>query len=698
MPLRPLVPVLLIALPAVSSAQHPAADPQQEHARLEGVVVTATPLRQSAEELNQPVELLTGQALEDARAATLGDSVGRLPGVHAAGFGPGASRPVIRGLDGARVQTLSGGLSSLDASTVSADHTVSIEPFLAEQIEVLKGPATLLYGSGAIGGAVNVVDGRIPELLPAQPGQLSGRADLRAASGNHERSGMFRLDGGGERWAWHADGLHRDAGDIAIPGFAESAAQLAEEGEEPDLDRFGRLPNSALRSRSAAFGLSRIGDRGLFGASFSELASVYGIPGHAHHHDEHEDEGEHEGEEDAADGEPEAVRIDLRQRRFDLKANRLQPFAGHDSLQLRLARSDYRHLELEGEAVGTRFDNDGLEARLEAVHQPWAGWLGAWGLQYGRRDFRARGEEAFVPDSRSRDLGLFLIEQRPLGADWRLDLGARLDRVEIAPASAAATSLPSRRFDPFSASAALGWDASDALHVTLGLDHAERAPTAEELFSDGPHAATRGYEIGNPALDHERARRLELGLHWHHARWSAKAAIYTTRFSDFIYLIDTGEELEELPLRQWSQADARFRGIEAETLLELADGPAGHWELRLSADRVRARLDHGDRLPRIPADRLGAELRWQRDHWRASLAAVYHAEQDRVALFERPSASYTLIDTRLAYGFDRGRHHFELFLDGHNLSDREARPHTSWLKELAPLPGRSVVGGLRVFF
>ena len=674
---------------AAASAAHAQSVPAHHAERVEQldqIVVTATPLRQSAEELTRPVSVLAGSELDERRGATLGDTVAELPGVQSSGFGPGVGRPVIRGLDGARVQILTDGLSSLDASTVSADHAVSIEPFLAEQIEVLKGPATLLYGSGAIGGAVNVVDGRIPEAPLGGDRWIEGRLELRGDTAADQRNAMFRVRGGSERFQLTADASHRETDDVGIPGFAESAALLADEGETPDADGFGILENSATRTTSGGMGASLIGERGFLGFAVSGFDSLYGIPGHAH---EHED-GEHAR---FKDGEEEFVRIDMEQRRYEAKGALLEPFALHDSISFKLARADYQHVELEGEEVGTRFENDGLEARVEAVHALLNGWRGAWGLQYGRRDFQAIGEEAFVPPSQSRDIGLFLLEQTQLGEDVRLELGARVDDLSIDPDTA-----PAADFSPFSASASLRWTLNETFHLDFGLDRAERAPTAEELFSDGPHVATRAFEVGDAGLDTEVANRLELGGHWHIEGFSVKAALYTTRFDRFIYLADTGLEEDGLPLREWRQGDARFNGFEVELDKTLGEWDSGRWDLRLSADAVRARLDGGDDLPRIPAARLGAQLRWEKDGWRARLGAMRYEAQDRVAAFERPSDGYTLINAQLSYHFDIDNVGWELFIDGSNLSDREARPHTSFLKDLLPLPGRNLQFGVRAFF
>lgn len=684
--LHPLAAALTLVFATAAHADtgDSGSDPHREAKRLDALVVTATPLRQSVEDLARPAEVLAGEALDARKANSLGDTLSSLPGVQSSGFGPGVGRPVIRGLDGARVQVLANGLPALDASTVSADHANSIEPFLADQIEVLKGPATLLYGSGAIGGAVNVVDGRIPERLPDSDSGLGGRAELRGNTASDERTGMARLDGGGGRFAFNASMLSRETDDIDIPVPAEAGHDF-----DDGHGHGGRLENSAIRTKAGSVGASYIGERGFVGASYGLFDTLYGVPGHAHEEDAG-DEDSHDGHGDEHD---EDVRIDLRQQRIDVRGALYRPFAGHESLSFRLARNDYEHIELEGDEIGTVFANEGLEGRLEAVHSAIGGWRGAYGLQYGRRDFSAEGEEAFVPPSLARDLGLFLLEEKDFGA-LKLELGARLDRVEIDARDEATA-----RFDTASFSLAGRWQANEDLHFTLGLDRAERAPTSEELFSDGPHVATRGFEIGDAGLDTEKANRIELGLHWHHGRFDARASAYHARYGDFIYLAGTGEEEDHLPVRQWTQADARFDGIEAEATLRLADDAHGAWDLRLFGDAVRGTLrDGGGDLPRIPAARLGADLSWERGGWRASLGAVRHARQDRVAEFEDASPGYTLVDAHVAYHWDVDNVGWEVFLDGTNLTDREARPHTSLLKDLAPLPGRGVAFGVRAVF
>ncbi|HSM12132.1 MAG TPA: TonB-dependent receptor [Lysobacter sp.] len=713
----PLAIALLLALPlahaqtAVAPLQAEAHD-QHQPVDLTAVQVRATPLAGTAEDLARPVEVLAGERLDAAKANSLGETVGRLPGVQSSYFGPGVGRPIIRGFDGARVQVLSDGLGSGDVSTVSADHAVTLEPFLANQIEVLKGPATLLYGSGAIGGAVNVVDGRIPEAVTAQP--LQGRAELRAGTVNDERTGMLRLDGtsASGNLVFHLDALHRETGDYDIPGFAESAALLAEEGETPDVDSAGVLPNSALRTDSAALGVSWVGDRGFIGIGQSLFDTRYGVPGHGH--------------DEAADGEAthadESVQLVMDQRRTEVRGG-LDELGMFESLRVKVARTDYTHTELEGGQVGTVFDNDSTDARLELVHRPWGGWNGAFGLQWSQRDFVAIGDEAFVPPSESRDAGVFWIGERDLGP-VKLELGARHDRNRDDVDAAEAIG-PSRSFDTYSASAAAKWDISEALHLSFGLDRAQRSPSAEELYSNGVHVATASIELGNPGLDAETANRAEIGLHWHSGPLQLSASLYHVRFDDFVYLANTGAIAADLPVRVWTQDDARFNGAEAELDWNFADNASGLWDLRVFGDLVRAKVSGGgtralafsvpnddgsseDRLvelalggnlPRIAPSRIGGELRWERGAWRASVGAVRYAKQDDVAEFESATPGYTLVDAHLAWHRDtRGANAWEVFLDGSNLLDKEARVHTSFLKDLAPLPGRGIAFGVRMFF
>ena len=401
----PLTAAILLALPLFAQADERADRHQHDDARvLDAVEVTASPLRNAIDDLSRPVDVLRGEELDARKAGNLGETLERQSGVQSSYFGAGVGRPIIRGQDGARVQVLSSGTSAMDVSTVSADHAVGIEPFLADQIEVLKGPATLLYGSGAIGGAVNVVDGRVPT---AQVGRtVSGRAELRHSSVDDGTVGMARVDADAGALTLHADIFRRDSGDLRIPGYAFSPGLIAEEieeGEDPEHFARGRLPNSALTTQGGALGGSWFGERAWFGMAASTYRSEYGIPPGAHAHEEEGHDEDHDEDHDEHGEEEEIVRLDLRQDRFEARGG-FRDVGAFAEMNWRVQRSLYEHTELEGDAIGTRFDNDGLEARVEAVQRERNGWRGAFGLQFGNSDFGAKGEEAFVPDTGTKNI------------------------------------------------------------------------------------------------------------------------------------------------------------------------------------------------------------------------------------------------------------------------------------------------------
>ncbi|NDK39310.1 TonB-dependent receptor [Pseudoxanthomonas gei] len=626
---------------------------------LDSVLVTASPLRDAADALSRPAEVLAGERLDETRAASLGETISSLPGVQSSSFGPGVGRPILRGLDGPRVAVLSNGLSTQDVSTVSQDHSPAVESFLADQIEVLKGPSTLLYGSGAIGGIVNVVDGRIPE-APIEGG-FSGRAEIRFDSINEGNTDLVRVDAGNDRFALHADAVYRNNKDYDTPN--------------------GSQPNTFIDTRTGAVGGSVLGEWGFVGASASRFEDDYGNPGEPG---------------DLSAGER-GVWLKIRQDRYDLKGALIEPWGEGSSLRYSFGHTDYNHIEFEGEEVGTTFVKKADEGRVEAAFGGASAWKGAVGLQGGDSTFAAVGEESFVPETRTRSLGIFGVARRNWN-DFQLDLGARIDQVEADPLDG-----PARDFKPVSLSLAGGWRLSEEWRLTANLDHAERAPAEEELFADGPHLATLAYEIGSADLGKEKANQLEFGLQYQSALMDAKVSLYYNRFDDFVYLADTGEQVEFedgqfLPVRQWSQADARFHGAEGEATFHLANGDRGTWDLRVYGDTVRGALASGGNLPRIAPSRLGTQLRWARESWRGSIGAIRYDKQDKVAVNETPTPGYTLVDAHLAYHHDAGGSAWELFLDGSNLTDQTARVHTSFLKDSVVLPGRGFSTGIRLFF
>jgi len=657
------------------------------------LTVTASPGARAGDELARPVSVLAGEELLAALEPTLGETLARQPGVSSTYFGPGASRPVIRGQGGDRIRVLDNGLGTGDVSTTSPDHAVALDPLAAERIEIVRGPATLLYGSGAVGGVVNLLDDAIPDYLPEEP--LTGSLTLRAGTAADERAGSAELAGALGRFAWHADFARRESDDVEIPGFAESAELRAEEAAEgegvAEEQAFGLLPNSAVETESGRFGVSWVGERGYLGVSYARFDTLYGVPGHAHAHAEEE---EHEGEEH--DEEEEApVRIDLAQERLDVRGEWSLSRGLLRGLKLRLGSVDYEHVELEGDEVGTRFITDSREARLEARHRDFGPLTGAWGVQWSERDFVAVGEEAFVPANDASTRALFAFEEVVAGAlTWQF--GARYEEIDLDVADPA---LPDRSFDGLSGSAGVVWKAREGLSLVASVARSVTAPNAEALYSNGPHVATRVYEVGDPTLGEETSLNAEVGLRGEAGRFRGEVTLFRNDVDDFVYEAFTGDEEDGLPVVAFRQDDARFTGVEAQGHVELYHAGESHLELDLSLDSVRAELRaSGEPLPRIPPLRYRAGLVWRSDRWSASADVQRVERQDRLAPFEGETGAYTLVGASLGWRFFVGGTVHDLLLSGANLTDEEARVHASYLKELAPLPGRDVRLTYRVSF
>ena len=647
---------------------------------LEEVVVTATPLERDSLEMTQATTVLNGAGLQKQLDNTIGETIERVPGVQSGFFGPGVGQPIIRGLTGARVSVLENNIASNDVSGLSVDHAVTIEPFLAEQVEILRGPATLLYGSNGIGGVVNVRTNRVPS-RPTDG--LEGDVQIQGDSVSDALFGAASLDYGEGSFGLHADIFYRDREDYDIPGFAE---------EEPDPDEEaveGVLENSFVETSGGSLGLSYLFDGGYVGIAFSRYDNEYGIPGAGHHHEEEEDdhEGEeghdHEGEEE----EEEMVMLDIEQEKVDVNAEVATPFAGFDRLRVFASYNDYGHIEFEGEETGTVFDAETFEGRFELLHEPVWGWNGVIGAQFYDRDFSAIGEEAFVPPTETDRLGLFLLEEQQFG-DVLVELGVRIDDVDMQTNTGI-----SRDFSPFSASAGLVWHLTEDVHLAGSLSRSERAPAEEELFADGPHIATQTFEIGDIGLDEETATNAEITLRKHAGAWTGSVTLYRNDFDDFIYLADTGMEEDELPVRTWTQQDAEFTGLEAELRYAFTDS----LDLYLMGDTVDADLDDGTNVPRTPPQRFGGGLDWDMERWAVGLDVIRYSSQDNVAAFEERTDGYTLVGADFAYRFN-SQAQWELYLRGRNLGDEEARNHTSFLKEGAPLPGRNFIFGIRASF
>ncbi len=668
---------------------------------VEEVIVSAHPL--SAEGLAQASAVLQGDELARKTATSLGETIESEPGIRSASFGQAVGRPVIHGLAGARVRVMEDRIDTLDASVTSVDHATTVDTFMADRIEILKGASALLYGSGAIGGVVDVHTGRIPHEAPEDG--FAGRADIRFDDNGDGTSGAIRLDGGGDSFAWHFDFFSRDADEYEIPGFAESQAlRDAEEAEEEEHgdeeehgeeeEAFGFVPGSQLESEGGAVGLSWLGDGWVVGAALSTIESNYGLPG-GHGHEEEEGE---EGEEEEEEGNP---ILDLEQTRFDVEIARENPFSGFSALNIRAGFNDYEHQEIEpsGE-IATDIQNEAFEARFELIHEAWAGWEGAIGVQYTDRDFEVSGEEAFVPPVQTNSLGAFWAAQRSFDS-FDLEAGLRIENVDHEPSAIAAA--PDRDFNPFSVSLGAVVPVDAGLTFGVLLDLSSRAPVAEELYSNGAHLATQSFEIGNVNLDEEQALNFQATLSYRDERFDWAATAYRTDFDDFIYQAATGEEEDGLPLLLWQQDDATFTGFDAKFGWTVFDEGEQQLKVKAQFDLVRAELDRriagNDNLPRIPADRHGLGLEYRYGPFLASVDYTRVSEQDEVTEFEFPTAAYDDFSAYLGYELALGKAtNAELYLQGKNLTDDEQRNHTSFIKDFAPRPGRSVQAGVRFAF
>ncbi len=587
---------------------------------------------------------------------------------------------------------------------------MSIDPLTAERIEVLHGPAVLLFGSQAIGGAVNVLDRRIPRSVPEEAVHVDAIASYGSADDERSIGGGIDVPLGTGGLVAHIDGSYRKTDDREIGGFLlspelraeqrEIAAEELAEGhadeaaEAQELAEFrGVIPNSATETYTLGGGLALIRDRGNLGVSVSYFNSDYGVPsrpGAEHHHD-----GEGEGEEEEGGHEEEApVTIGMEQLRVDLRGELEVDRGLIDKVRVRAGYADYKHIEFEGEEVGTRFLTDGFEGRLELVQADRDGWRGITGAQYFTRDFNAIGAEAFVPPNKTDQLGLFTLQEFQLGK-VELEAAARYEHSDV---SSRAIDI-SRNFNAFSAAFGASYELSPRVKIGANLSRAERAPAAEELFSNGPHVATQAFEIGDPTLAKEKNIGAELYARAETDNYKLSASIYANWFDDFIFQSDTGEEEDGLPVFQYFQRDARYYGFEAEASATLYRGDRLRIVGDVVTDYVRATIrEEGGPVPRIPPLRVLAGIEAQTDKLDGRLEVEWTDDQTRVAAFENPTEGFTMVNASIAWRPLGKRNGTTVLLSANNIFDVEARRHASFTKNFVPLAGRDIRLSVRATF
>jgi len=677
---RPLIVCLLAgaaALPAPLFAQQ-APVPEAEH-HDEVIVVTGS-TRPVGDTLGG-VSVLSGDLLAEELKPSIGETLASQPGVSASGIGPAAARPVLRGLSGERVRLLTDGLGSIDLSSSSADHAVAINPLTAERIEVLRGPAALQFGSSAIGGVVNVLDGRIPRRRP--DGVIGAGGMLGYGSAADEKSASLALDVPvGAHWVAHGDAGWSKADDLRTGGYLLSAPFRREARASADTDvralsdLEGRLPNSDARSSDVAAGLAYV-DGGLnLGVSLGAHDAYYGVPIRY--------------SLDPAI-EPEAPHIDARQRRVDLRA--AVPLTGFlAKAEVRGVVGRYRHFEIADDgAIDTIFRTHGGEVRADLTQADRGGWSGVSGVQYLAKNVTVRGEEKYLPGARQRQLGLFTLQSLETGA-WRFEGGGRIERSYLTANADSDLMTPDRARDLTTISASIGGQYGIAAGWKLGLNlsRSARAPALDELFANGPHAGTQAFEVGNPGLDAEVGYGGELSLKHHQGPLHLTLSAFATRFANFIYQAPTGDVSDDLPVYAARQGKATYKGFEVEADADLGTHGGIDWTVEGIADATRAHIDGVGPAPLMPPLRLQGTVRGKAGPIEARLGAEHGFRQNRTAPLETPTPGYTTLNAGLDWTPLADRPRLTLSLDADNILDATVRRSTSLLKDFAPAAGRDI--------
>ena len=688
--------LVLCALPCTAQTSM-AADPDP----LTGIVVTGNPLSSNLFEMAAPASVTQGQGLMLRRAPSIGETINGLPGISSTYFGPHASRPVIRGLDGDRIRILQNGTGMNDASSVSFDHAVAADSFIAEKIEVVRGPASLFYGGSAVGGVVNIIDGRIAQ-RPVQG--VEGEAELRLGGAERASDGAAKIKWGNSSLALSADVYSRRSRELVIPGFARSARQRALDAAGTVQPR-DRLPNSDGWGTGGGLGASLTFDDGFAGVSWQFMDSNYGSPAEA------------------------AVRLDMQSSRWDFSGEKRNLGGWLRSVSAKFGNTEYKHQEVDAGAIGTIFKNNGYDGRIEARHAKLGALDGAVGMQFANSEFSALGAEAFIPTTKTDSKALFVFEEWTSGA-LKLNLGARSEQTSVSSGGGgaidASTGSPKfgvaqeKSFSPKSASIGGVYTVVPGWAVTANVSSTGRAPTFGELYANGPHLATGAYEVGNSAFGVEKSTGLELGLRARSGNHSGSVGMFRQRFKNFLTLFGTGNtrgadgELNPVDADGDGAADgsgeeianellyravrAEFKGFEAQARFRLLD-KGGSLDLELKADAVRATdLSTGAPLPRISPARVGVALDYSLNRLSARLDVSRVQGQGRVAANELPTDAYTMVNAAVSQRFNLASGGYEIFLRGVNLTNVEARNHVSFLKDRVPLGGRGVQVGLRATF
>ncbi|MEQ1449286.1 zinc piracy TonB-dependent receptor ZnuD [Acinetobacter lwoffii] len=693
--------IFAVVAPTVFAEQSSSSIPVQT---MDTIQVQAHPLVQTAADFAVADHFVDQKALSE-RAPTIGDALADELGVYSNQYGSGSSRPVIRGQDGPRVKVLQHASETADVSTLSPDHAVTVDPILAKQVEVIRGPSTLLYGAGTVGGLVNVTDQKIPTQMPEDG--LEGTVGLRYNSGSDEKLASAGVTAGiGENFALRVEGSKRNANDYIAPDYFHE--------HDDELEKERRVGNTFAEGQTVNIGGSWIHDRGFVGLSYSNRQDQYGLPGHSHEYHGCVLHGDHfhgcpTPDPDAPVHEEHGGPwVDLKSERYEVRTELEQPFAGVEKLRAHASITDYEHDELEENEVISNFKSKGYDGRLELVHVPVAGWEGVIGTQISQQkinlaasehDHHEDGDEddeehhvhglgVVMPDTKTDKFSLFALEHKQLG-DVHVELGARVDHQKV--------KVDSDQKDysgtGVSASAAANWEFAPNYKLSVVGSHQQRLPLAQELYADGLHFATNTYELGNPDLDKETSNNLELGLHYEGDKLDYHVHVYHNWFDDYIYG-ETVAQKGNLRGVQYTQDKARFYGTEVQAGYQIND----MYKLSVFGDYVRGKIE-AENAPRVPAGRLGTKVEADfADGW-SGLAEYYHIfNQDKIASYEDETQGYNMVNVGLSYANSIADNNaYRVYFKANNLLDDQVYSHTSFLSNI-PQVGRNFTVGVQYDF
>ncbi|MDD2946269.1 TonB-dependent receptor [Acinetobacter sp. ANC 4218] len=659
------------------------ADEDTQTQQLATLKLQAHPLVQSAADFAVADQVIDHKKLAEG-STTIGDALAAELGVSSNQYGSGSSRPVIRGQDGARVKVLQHASETADVSTLSPDHAVTVDPILAKQVEIIRGPSTLLYSAGTVGGLVNVTDNKIPTQMPDNG--YEGQLGLRYNTGSDEKLASAGVTVAlADQVALRVEGSKRKANDYIAPDYFHD--------HEGELEKERRVGNTFAEGETVNVGLSWIHDRGFSGISYSNRQDQYGLPGHSHEYEDCQVSGNaligcgqqpgHTHEEHAA-----GPWVDLKSERYDFRTELNDPFAGFQKLRAHASYTDYKHDEIEENAAQTTFKSKGYDARLELVHNPIANWEGMIGAQYNQQKLDISGEEALLDPTKTRKWSLFALEHKQFD-DVHVELGARVDQQKIDIDS------DKKDFDDygFSYSGALNWEFVPNYKLSLVGSHQERLPLAQELYANGKHFATNTYERGNENLAAEKSNNLELGLHYENGPLDYHVHVYHNWFDHYIYA-QTLDNFKDFRLVEYTQDKAKFYGAEAAASYALNDT----YKVGVFGDYVRGKIEN-ENAPRVPAGRLGTKVDASfDDHW-SGLAEYYHVfNQDKIASYEDETQGYNMVNLGLSYANTLAdKNTYRVYFKANNLLDDQVYSHASFLSNI-PQVGRNFTVGLEFGF